>query len=143
MREIEKLIHDGHPIQIKSAELPWVQIQEGVDCKVLYTNPESGHWSILQRAKAGTVLPYHLHHAPSIVWVVEGISKFPDGEAGPGDYFFEPPAAYHHATKFMTEVTILFHSYGGVTFYEEDKKTPLYQLNYKYLDKLMEEHQQR
>ena len=98
MREIEKLIHDGHPIQIKSAELPWVQIQEGVDCKVLYTNPESGHWSILQRAKAGTILPYHLHHAPSIVWVVEGGTKFPDGEAGPGYKYLDKLMEDHRQT---------------------------------------------
>lgn len=143
MRDIEKLIHDGHPIQIKSDELPWLKIQTGIDCKVLYTNPESGHWSILQRARAGTILPYHLHHAPSMFWVLEGSGKFPDGEYGPGDYFFEPPAAYHDATTFVTESIVLFHSYGGVTFFDDDKKTPLYHLNHKFLDRLVEEHQQQ
>ena len=52
------VIHDGHPVKIDPDDLPWLQIQDGVKCKLLYVNPELGHWSIYQRAESGTVLPY-------------------------------------------------------------------------------------
>ena len=139
----QTLVHDGHPLQIDPETLPWLQIQDGIDCKLLFVNRELGHWSIYQRAKAGTILPYHLHHAPSIFWSVKGEGDFPDGKFKPGDYFFEAAGVYHYATRFQTDTEILFHSYGGVTFFEDDKKTIRYQLDWRYLQNLADEHARR
>jgi anti-sigma factor ChrR (cupin superfamily) len=131
-------IHNPHIFRVQSDALPWLPVGPGAYFKPLWYSEDTGAWSVLSKAEPGVVLPYHLHHAPGEFFVLQGHGSFPDGEYKPGDYFFEPPSVYHDATVFETETVLYYHSYGAVTFYQEDRKTPAFVQDFKLVKQLLE-----
>ena len=131
-------IHHPHTLRVVSEKVPWIEVGPGMSLKPLWYGSETGAWAMLARGEAGAQLPYHLHHAPGIFYTLQGQGSFPDGEFKAGDFFFEPPSVYHEATVFETESIVFFHSLGPVTFFQDDRKTPMFTHDYKMMKQLME-----
>ena len=43
-------------ILVKTTDLPWVPLAEGIDYRVLRTSAETGTWTVLLRAQAGSLV---------------------------------------------------------------------------------------
>ena len=44
-------------VLVKTTDLPWVPLAEGIDYRILRTSPETGTWTVLLRAQAGSSSP--------------------------------------------------------------------------------------
>jgi len=87
-------------ILVKTTDLPWVPLAEGIDYRVLRTSPETGTWTVLLRAQAGSSFVKHRHLGPGEYFMIKGRMEYRAGCAVAGDYGYEPLDAVHEETKF-------------------------------------------
>lgn len=81
---------------------------EGVDMKVLHTNPNTGGVTVLTRMRPGSEIPAH-HHAlaDETVLVIEG-EFVEDGVAhGKGSFFFAAAGTVHGPHRTQEGCTVL------------------------------------
>eukprot|EP00947_MAST-08B_sp_MAST-8B-sp1_P004226 g4226.t1 len=110
---------------VDTEAVPWIDIVEapGNQMKILRVSEQTGSWTVLIRASAGTVNPPHVHLGSSDFLVLDGKIGYragpPEG-LGPGSWFFEPAGAEHESTTAITQLTYLANVHGPIQFHGED-----------------------
>ncbi len=105
---------------VKTDELPWIAIADGIDFRLLRTCEITGAWTVYFRAAAGASFPRHQHYGAGEYMVIKGKMVYRAGEAGTGDYGYEPLGAIHDQTSFLEYTELYFTNFGPVAFLEED-----------------------
>lgn len=108
----ERLVH--------AEDLPWNNIAEGIDFRLLYTSAETGRWTVIFRAQAGSSFAAHRHYAAGEYFVLKGRMTYRMGEAVAGTYGYEPLDSLHELTCFPEYTELLFTNYGPVAFLDEN-----------------------
>lgn len=114
---------------VATRELKWAPISEGISFKVLRVSPETGTWTVIFKAEAGSSFARHRHLAAGEYFVISGKMELRGGvQAGgttalPGDYGWEPVSVLHDQTHFPEETELLFTNHGAVLFLDENDKT--------------------
>ena len=107
-------------ILVKTTDLPWVPLAEGIDYRVLRTSPETGTWTVLLRAQAGSSFVKHRHLGPGEYFMIKGRMEYRAGCAVAGDYGYEPLDAVHEETKFTEYSELYFTNHGPVVFLDDN-----------------------
>ena len=107
-------------VLLRTEELPWVPLAEGIDYRILRTSPETGTWTVLFRAQAGSSFAVHKHLGAGEYFMIKGRMQYRAGEARAGDYGYEPLGAIHEGTTFPEYTELYFTNYGPVAFLDED-----------------------
>ena len=107
-------------ILVKTTDLAWVPLTEGIDYRVLRTSPETGTWTVLLRAQAGSSFAKHKHLGPGEYFMIKGRMEYRAGCAMAGDYGYEPLDSVHEETKFPEYSELYFSNHGAVVFLDED-----------------------
>jgi anti-sigma factor ChrR (cupin superfamily) len=100
-------------ITIAPDSLPWTEVTDGVEMKVLHLGEELPTWTVLIRFQPGERLPPHIHLAAAELYIVSGSGTH--RHTGPfeaGDYIYEQTWADHVPTQFHEETVLLMISYG-------------------------------
>lgn len=83
---------------IDAAAMPWQPTQfDGIEMKILYSDPASGMSTILFRMAPGAMVPQHEHTALEQTYMLEGSLVDDEGEAGPGGFVWRPGGNVHVA----------------------------------------------
>ena len=84
---------------VKTNSIPWEPMKEiqGIEMKVLVSDPESGLFTGLFKLAPGAVVPDHLHNEIEQTYVLEGDFCDQDGEAQAGDFIWRPKGNRHEA----------------------------------------------
>jgi 2,4'-dihydroxyacetophenone dioxygenase len=90
--------------------------------KVLWVSEETGAWSALIRAKAGTVNPAHTHLGPADFFVISGSMEYRGGFARAGAWVYEPAGAVHEATTHPEDTVYLANVRGPIAYHDADGK---------------------
>ena len=107
-------------ILVKTTDLPWVPLAEGIDYRMLRTSAETGTWTVLLRAQAGSSFAKHKHLGPGEYFMIKGRMEYRAGCAVAGDYGYEPLDSVHEETKFPEYSELYFSNHGAVVFLDED-----------------------
>ena len=107
-------------ILLDCASLPWVPLVEGIDFRLLNTSQESGRWTVILRAQAGSSFGIHRHLAAGEYYVLCGRMSYRMGEAMGGAYVYESLDSVHELTSFPEYTELLFTNYGAVAFLADD-----------------------
>jgi len=126
-------------ILLKTNDLPWVPIVEGIDFKLLRVSSETGTWTVLFRAQKGSFFPSHKHFGAGEYLMLKGRMEYRVGVAVAGDYGYEPIDSIHELTTFTEYTELLFTNHGPVIFLNEDGSFGA-ALDYKYISDLAEQH---
>jgi anti-sigma factor ChrR (cupin superfamily) len=104
-------------------DLPWIPLGEGLEgnaVKILRVSEETGMYSMLIKAKAGTINQAHTHSGAADFYILEGRLEYRLGEAKAGDWMYEPAGAVHEATTATEDTLYLANVYGPIIFYNDD-----------------------
>lgn len=101
-------------------DLPWARLAEGIDFRLLYTSAETGRWTVLLRAQAGSSIARHKHYGAGEYFVVKGRMDYRMGTAVEGAYGYEPLDVIHDLTRFPVYTELYFTNYGPVAFLADD-----------------------
>ena len=104
-------------------DLPWIPLGEGLEgnaVKILRVSEETGMYSMLIKAKAGTINQAHTHSGAADFYILEGRLEYRLGEAKAGDWMYEPAGAEHEATTATEDTLYLANVYGPIIFYKDD-----------------------
>jgi len=113
---------NGFGSLIRPDELQWIETPGGNALKVMRVSEETGSWTALFRADAGTTNPPHIHLGPADFYVLSGVLEYRGGAAHAGDWIYEPNGAEHEATHHPEETVYLANVHGAIAFYGEDKQ---------------------
>lgn len=112
--------------------LPWHNLVDGIDVKLLRASEETGTWTVLLNCSPGSSFARHKHLGAGEYYVVSGRMQYRAGEAKTGDYGYEPLGAIHDHTFFPEQTLLLFTNHGPVVFIDdEDEVTAV--LNHEVL----------
>jgi quercetin dioxygenase-like cupin family protein len=106
--------------RIDPSDRPWIPASYGAQ-KYLRLNLATSEWVILARIEQGQAVPYHKHHCPLNIWVLEGTLHFVDEgwSAGPGTFVCEPPGNTH-VEQSNERTLLLVWSRGPIEFLNAD-----------------------
>jgi anti-sigma factor ChrR (cupin superfamily) len=90
--------------------------------KVLWVSEETGAWSALIRAKAGTVNPPHTHLGPADFYVISGSMEYRGGFARAGSWVYEPAGAVHDTTSHPEDTVYLANVRGPIAYHDANGK---------------------
>ncbi|WP_417321054.1 2,4'-dihydroxyacetophenone dioxygenase family protein [Emcibacter sp.] len=107
-------------ILLKTGDLPWVPMVEGIDFRLLRTCDRTGAWTVIFRCQAGSCFPLHRHLGAGEYLVIKGRMVYRAGEAVTGDYGYEPLDAIHELTSFPEYTELYFTNFGPVLFLDEE-----------------------
>lgn len=105
---------------VDTEALDWVETPGGNALKVLWVSDETGAWSALIRAKAGTVNPPHTHLGPADFYVLSGSLEYRGGVARAGAWVYEPAGAVHEATTHPEDSVYLANVRGAIAYHGPD-----------------------
>lgn len=107
-------------LPIPPEDRPWIP-SGYFEQKYLRLNPTTTEWVIIVRIPSNQVVPYHKHHCPLNLYVLEGELHFVDEHwrAGPGTFVFEPPGNTHVEVS-EKGATLLAWSQGPLEFLNAD-----------------------
>jgi anti-sigma factor ChrR (cupin superfamily) len=105
---------------VRPDELPWIDTGSGNAMKVLRVSSETGAWTALIRARAGTTNARHRHLGPADFYVVSGSIEYRAGVARAGDWIYEPAGALHEATHHPEDTVYLANVYGPIAYLGPD-----------------------
>jgi anti-sigma factor ChrR (cupin superfamily) len=99
---------------------------EGIQTKILYSDPESGISTILFKMAPGAVVPDHVHQALEQTYMLEGSLDDAQGSCTAGNYVWRPGGNRHSAfapngaifLSVFLKPNIFF---GGAEFFTADK----------------------
>ena len=78
--------------------VPWQPTRfEGIEMKVLYSDPDTGMSTILFRMAPGAVVPLHEHTALEQTYVISGSLEDDEGAATAGNFVWRPGGNRHVA----------------------------------------------
>ena len=106
-------------VLVKTTALPWVPLAEGIDYRVLRTSPETGTWTVLLRAQAGSSFAKHRHLGPGEYFMIKGRMEYRAGCAVAGDYGYKPLDSVHEETNLPEYSELYFTNHGPVVFLDE------------------------
>lgn len=107
--------------------IPWSASQfEGIELKVLYSDPETGMSTILFKMQPGAVVPLHTHMGVEQTFMLEGSLQDDEGCAVKGDYVWRPAGHRHIAVSpegatFLSIFTKPNKFDSGVKFFTENQ----------------------
>jgi quercetin dioxygenase-like cupin family protein len=113
------LSSDPFATLVDTEALEWVPTPGGNALKVLRVSEETGAWSALIRAAAGTVNPRHRHLGPADFLVLSGRMEYRGGVATAGCWVYEPAGALHEATTHPEETVYLANVYGPIAYLDD------------------------
>lgn len=122
-------------ILLKTNDMPWIPMVEGIDFKLLRASSETGVWTVLFRAQKGSFFPAHKHYGAGEYLMLKGRMEYRVGVAVAGDYGYEPIDSIHELTTFTEYSELLFTNHGAVIFLNEDGSHGD-ALDYKYVSDL-------
>lgn len=132
-------VDPDNDILIKTSELPWVPLADGIDYRVLRTSAETGTWTVLFRAQPGSSFARHRHLGAGEYYVIKGRMEYRAGSAVAGDYGYEPLDSIHDETNFPEYTELYFTNFGAVVFLDEnDEVTSI--LDHNVLSDLASQH---
>ena len=99
--------------------LPWINLSEGIDFRLLYSSRETGRWTVLLRCQPGSAFGRHKHYAAGEYFVVKGRMEYRMGSAPEGTYGYEPLGVIHDHTSFPVYTELFFTNYGPVAFIDD------------------------
>ena len=92
---------------VDTDDMPWTRLPDGADYKLLWTSEETGAWTMLVSAPAGTTNGRHRHLGPADFFVIKGRIDYVGGSAGPGAWLYEPAGAVHDKTSHPEDTVYL------------------------------------
>ncbi|MGH1506249.1 MAG: 2,4'-dihydroxyacetophenone dioxygenase family protein, partial [Acidimicrobiales bacterium] len=92
------------------ADLPFVQLGDGVEAQLLQVDLAQGVWTLRTRIQPGVTLPTHRHTGQVYAFTHAGCWYYlhdPEAQNTAGSYLFEPANSVHtlHVPETNTEVT--------------------------------------
>jgi quercetin dioxygenase-like cupin family protein len=83
-----------------AGEIPYVEMMEGVELKVLRVGGPSGTYTLMTRFAPGITLPKHRHFGEVHAYTISGRWHYReyDWVSETGDYVYEPPNSTHTLT---------------------------------------------
>lgn len=130
---------DSTDILLKTHNLPWVPIAEGIDFRLLRTSTETGTWTVIFRCQKDSQFDRHRHFGAGEYYVIQGRMNYRAGVAVTGDYGYEPLDAIHDCTVFEEYTELLFTNHGPVAYIDEnDEVTSI--LDHTLLSQLVAEY---
>ena len=105
---------------VRAGQQEWVDTGGGNQVKVLRVSEETGSWTALFKAAAGTTNPPHRHLGPADFYVLSGSIEYRNGRAEAGDWIYEPMGALHEATHHSEETVYLANVHGPIAYFDED-----------------------
>jgi anti-sigma factor ChrR (cupin superfamily) len=105
---------------IDTEALDWIPTPSGNSLKILRVSEETGAWSALIKAEAGTVNPRHRHIGPADFLVLSGSIEYRGGFATAGCWVYEPAGAIHDATSHPVETVYLANVHGPIAYLDAD-----------------------
>lgn len=124
-------------VLLKTDEMAWTPLVEGIGYKLLYSSSETGRWTVLLNCEKGSSFAKHKHFGPGEYYVISGRMEYRAGCAVTGDYGYEPLGAVHDHTFFAEDTILHFTNYGPVLFIDDDDNV-LSVLDHKLLEDLVE-----
>ncbi|MFK7894585.1 MAG: cupin domain-containing protein [Myxococcota bacterium] len=106
-------------VLVQPDDVKWIETPGGNAVKVLRVSEESGSWTALFRAAAGTTNPPHIHLGPADFYMLSGVMEYAGGVSRAGDWIYEPNGAEHEATYHPEETVYLANVHGAIAFYGE------------------------
>ncbi|GAH38963.1 unnamed protein product, partial [marine sediment metagenome] len=101
----------------------------GFGIQVLRTDERTGHFTVMIRAEAGSVLPRHKHLGAAEIYILSGKGVHPQtGAFSTGDYIFEEEGAIHDEVHFAETCDMLMVNYGPSAFLTPDNQ-PTYRMD--------------
>ena len=115
---------DSNPFArlIDPDELDWIETGSGNAMKVLRVSEETGSWTALIKAAAGTVNARHRHLGPADFYVISGSIEYRGGFARAGSWVYEPAGVVHEATSHPEETVYLANVHGPIAMLDEHDK---------------------
>jgi len=112
---------DSNPFArlIDPDDLEWIETGSGNAMKVLRVSEESGSWTALIKAAAGTVNARHRHLGPADFYVISGSIEYRGGFARAGSWVYEPAGVVHEATSHPEETLYLANVHGPIAMLDE------------------------
>ena len=91
IQEAPTAIHRGED------DLPWVDLGEGIELKVLQVNVNAGLWVIRNRFAPGAAVQIHKHTGQVFAFTQSGSWKYAESEYvnTAGSYLYEPAGSVH------------------------------------------------
>lgn len=83
--------------KVPAADMPWAEMWEGIELKVLRVGEKTGVYTVMTRFQPGIELPRHRHFGEVHAYTIAGTWRYKeyDWEAVAGDYIYEPPNSVH------------------------------------------------
>ncbi len=112
---------------VNIAEMPWAPSPfEGIQTKILYTDPETGMSTILFKMAPGAVVPDHIHTAVEQTYMLEGSLEDDQGACTAGNYVWRPGGNRHvaHAPNGALFISMFMKPnqfMAGTKFFTEEK----------------------
>ena len=105
---------------IAPADMIWANLAEGIDFSLLYSSAETGRWTVLFRAQAGSFFGPHRHLGAGEYYVTKGRMTYRMGEAPAGTYGYEPLDVVHDHTAFPEDTELIFTNHGPIAFLDDE-----------------------
>jgi hypothetical protein len=105
---------------VRTRELPWVPIGKGAFIRVLRTDLDTGHFSIILRVEKGCTFQAHRHLGAGEFFILKGEAAYSDKVAKTGDYAYEGNYAIHQATTVHEDLEALYIGYGPLVMLDRD-----------------------
>ncbi len=106
---------------LKTGVLEWKPLAPGIDIRLIRHSAETGQFTIMLHAKAGSILPRHRHLGPAEFYILKGKGVHPQtGPWAEGDYVYEHSGAVHDAFAFDNEISLLMVSHGPIVMLDDD-----------------------
>jgi anti-sigma factor ChrR (cupin superfamily) len=112
------IVEDPFSTLVDTDAMSWIETPGGNALKVLWVSDETGAWSALIRAKAGTVNPPHTHLGPADFFVLSGSMEYRGGVARAGAWVYEPAGAVHEATSHPEDTVYLANVRGPIAYHD-------------------------
>lgn len=92
-----------------------------IEMEVISTDPATGGFSCIFRAKKNATFAPHLHLAGADYLIMTGALNYRDELAPAGDSGYEPYGSIHEKTIFPEDTEMLFITHGPLIFFDENK----------------------
>jgi len=92
---------------VQDNERAWVQVDEGVQVKVMYVSEQEGIVVVLTKMAANTQMPTHHHHCATYNYTVSGEWEYAEGAvAGKGSHAYEPIGVRHTPITVQSDMVL-------------------------------------
>jgi 2,4'-dihydroxyacetophenone dioxygenase len=102
-------------VHIGADELPFVDIGDGSQLKVLQVKPREGLWIVENIFNNGYVVPTHKHTGPVYAYTTSGAWRYQEYEYvnRAGSFLYEPAGSVHTLEAIEDDTHVWFQIYGS------------------------------